>query len=251
MEFRNKNEESQTINLHEGHRARLRQRLADTNFVNADEYEVIEYVLQLVVRRKDTNPLAHKLVLAFGSLANVCDASVEDLMQVDGVSQTVAEFLHNIPNIFRNYKLSKQKPKANLSCPQDIFNYLGECIYHLPREEFYVVCLDGSNNVINQKLIAIGNNTQVSLKLVDAVRFAMQQNAKKVVLLHNHPSGSANPSEEDIETTKKFFSSFITQGIMLDDHLIVNYQGKYFSFAHAGLIDRFKKLYSEYLNKNV
>ena len=240
MNFKNKHEvNNKTVNLHEGHRSRVRKRLTSTQFVDADEYQVVEYILQLVIRRKDTNEIAHRLIDSFGSLANLCDADIEDIMSVSGVSNTVATFLHSVPYIFRNYKISKLNPKANLSCPQDLFNYLGECIYHSLREEFYIVCLDSGNNVINQRIISVGSISQVSIKIKDVIRFAMSVNAHKVILLHNHPTCDAEPSIEDIDTTKKLYLNLRLNGISLDDHIIVNYQAKYYSFAHNGWMNKF------------
>lgn len=242
MNFKNTHEEGMEkyINLHEGHRERLRERLDSTYFCDADDYQVLEYILQLVVKRKDTNELAHKLVNTFGSLANVCDSGVNDLIKVKGITPTMAYFLHNIPYIFRNYKLSKLKPKANLSCPQDAFNYLGECIFHLPEEEFYLICLDSSNNVINQRVVAIGGMAQVSVKLKEVLQFAQNVNASKVVLLHNHPTGNAEPSIEDIDATKRIFLNSMVNGITLYDHIIVNFKHEFYSFAQNGIIKQFE-----------
>ena len=243
MDFKNiKREENEgSVNLHEGHRGRVRKRVVGNKFVEVDDYQVLEYVLQMCIRRRDTNETAHKLIRSFGSFANVCDADVADIKSV-GVNDTVATFLHCLPYMFRNYKLSKvNSGKPCLNCPQDIFDYLGEGIYHLPREEFYIVCLDGSNNVINQKLIAIGGVSQVNIKLKEVVRFAMSVNARKVVALHNRPTTLEEPSLDDIDTTRRLYTSLMLNGIALYDHLIVNYTGDFYSFAHNGWFSKFKE----------
>lgn len=240
MNFKNKHEENnKTVNLHQGHRSRLRKRLVSTKFRDVDDYQIVEYLLQMTIRRKDTNEIAHKLIDSFGSLANVCDADIEDIMSVDGVSVTTATFLHSIPFIFRNYEISKLAPKSNISCPQDLFNHLGHCIFHLPHEEFYIICLDAGNNVINHRLISNGGMSQVSIQIKDIIRYVMSVNAYKVILLHNHPTSDEEPSIEDIETTKKLFVNLKLNGILLDDHIIVNYQKKYYSFAHNGWLAKF------------
>ena len=241
MKFKDNYENLTTLNLHEGHRNRLRERLIRNNFSEADDYNVLEYILTLVVKRRDTNELAHTLISNFGSLAGVFDASIEDLEQVKGVTHTMAYFLHSVPYIFRNYKLSKKRPRVIISCAQDIFNYLGECIYHLPEEEFYLICLDSSNKVICHKVIALGGNSQVAINSSEAVKFAIKHKAQKVILLHNHPTASCDPSEEDIETTKRLYMSFNVNGIAIFDHVIVNSEEQFFSFAHAGLIENFQK----------
>ena len=251
MNFSNRHENnSSVVNLHEGHRQRLRERMAQTNFVDADDYQILEYLLTLVVKRKDTNELAHTLVNAFGSLANVCDSSIDDLMTIKGVTYTVAYFLHSVPFIFRNYKLSKIKPKAVINCAQDIFNYLGEAIFHLPREEFYIICLDNGNKVIGQKMLSSGQSSNVAIDINDCVQYAVKMKAKKVVMVHNHPATEPEASDEDIETTKRMYFRFATAGVELYDHLIVNYEEKYYSFANDGYFNKFKMEYDKFMKLN-
>ena len=241
MKFKDNHEDVNLLNLHQGHRGRLRERLLRNNFSDADDYLILEYILTLVVKRKDTNNLAHTLVSSFGSLAGVFDASIEDLEQIKGVTSTMAYFLHSIPYIFRNYKLSKAKPKAVITCAQDVFNYLGYCIYHLPEEEFYMILLDGGNRVICHKIISIGGNSQVAINGKEAVKFATKHKAKKVVLVHNHPTASCVASDEDIETTKRLYMMFNIENIEVFDHLIVDSQQNFYSFAHEGFTARFEK----------
>ena len=249
MKFKNNHEESlkKSVNLHEGHRTRLRNRLDKGEFADIDDYEAMEYILTLVIKRRDTNNLAHTLINQFGSLAGVLDASENELKTVKGVTPTVAYFLHHVPNIFRNYKLSKLKPRATISCPSDVFNYLGECVYHLPHEEFYIICLDNASKVISYKMIGIGGNSQVSVNFNNIVQYATKMNAAKIILLHNHPTGEKFPSVEDMETTKRLFISFSVAGIELYDHIITDCTGDYYSFAREGLIEGFNKEYKKIL----
>ena len=227
------------LNLHEGHRERLRNKLVESNFSQQDDYVVLEYLLTLCVKRKDTNELAHQLINTFGSLAKVCDSDISLLTKVKGVTPTIATFLHSIPFICRNYQLSKCKPKQSLTCPQDIFNYLGKAIFHLPVEEFYLICLDNNNGVISKYGIAMGKSNSITIKTKELIQKALDAKAEKILLVHNHPTGDVTPSTEDIETTKRLYFNFTLNGIQLADHLIVNYQSKFFSFSQEGLLKQF------------
>ena len=240
MNIPNEESSKEDKNCHKGHRKRLRKRLSQVDFVNADDYQTLEYLLQIIIPRKDTNELGHRLIDCFGSFANVCDASVEQLLSINGIGEQSAYFLSSLPAIFRNYKLSKQKPKQNISAPKDFFNYLGEAIHHLPKEEVYAICLDNGNNVINQKIVAIGGKEQVALKINDIVNFAISCNAKKVILSHNHPTSSEEPSLEDDDITMKIHFALAVNDISLYDHIIVNYQGNYFSYAQQGKLNFYK-----------
>ncbi|MBO7508212.1 MAG: JAB domain-containing protein, partial [Clostridia bacterium] len=150
---------------------------------------------------------------------------------------------------FRNYKLSKRKPAEVITTPKDVFNYVGECIYHLPKEEFYIICLDNAHRVISHKNISTGGNSQVAIDLQDIVQYAIKMKARRVVVLHNHPTATCAPSREDIETTKRLYINFDLSGIELYDHIIVDRTEDFFSFANNGLLNQystnFKKMYDE------
>lgn len=229
------------LNLHEGHRERLRTRLGDTKFVGADDYQVLEYMLTLVVKRRDTNELAHTLINKFGSLAGVFEAPVYELEKIKGVSHTMAFFLNSIPYIFRNYKESKKEPKFRIITPLDAYNYLGSSITHLKNEQLYMICLDNANKVINSKNIASGSLTQVNIDVKDCNQYAISSNASKVILLHNHPHGEAEPSVEDDIVTKQLLVSFESLGIELYDHVIVNYNENYYSYHNEGKLNQYRQ----------
>lgn len=243
MKFVNKRENASNgkVNMHSGHRSRLSSELHRSKFVEVDDYKALEYMLFRVIPQKDVNVLAHELINSFGSLANVCEADVEDLKQINGLGERAAQFITDIPYILRNYQFSKTQPKATLSCTQDIFNYIGVGIYHLPEEEFYAIALDSGNHVINRKMIARGSSTEVSITVSEVVKFALRTKAKKIIFVHNHPTTSADPSVEDIEATKKLYLNLqICHDIQLAEHLIVNYLGETYSFAQSGYLTNFE-----------
>ncbi len=238
MEFKNKNK---ILNLHQGHRMRLRNSLTEKCWEDFEEHQILEYLLSCVFARKDTNPLAHKLIDEFGSLANVLDANVEDLMSVEGVGERVATFLHGFPFLFREYKKSKINKRPDVSCPKSVFNFLGECIYHMPKEEFYLICVDSLLRVICHKQIARGTNNQVNFALKTVTESAIRTQATGVILLHNHPNGDSRPSADDIEITKRVFLNLHLNGIYVLDHIIVGADHNYFSFANQNYFECFEK----------
>lgn len=239
MEFINKTKDKKVLQLHQGHRERLRSRLVKMNY-DAPIHEILEYVLQQPIKRKDTNELAHNLLAHFGSFANICDASVEELMSIKGVGESTAYFLNSLPYLFKTYKSSKSSVKPYLTCEQDIYDFLGETISHLPNEEFYVICLNSSSRVINYKNISAGDGISVCFNINEVANYCKSLNASQVILLHNHPTGSENPSKEDIEATRLLFGNLYFSQIDLCEHIIVNSKGETYSFKHKGYIAKFK-----------
>ena len=243
--FKNKHEEGMAgkTNLHQGHRGRLRNEVSQTKLVDMNDYKMMEYCLQVCIPRRDTNPLAHQLINIFGTFASVCDAEENVLRERAGVTKNIAHFLHHLPYVLRNYEKSKLRPKATLTSAQEIFEYFGHVICSLPIEEFYVILLDGADRVITQRMISFGNDSQVGITAKEVLKFAIDFNARKVIMVHNHPTTSHEPSIEDIEATKRIYFMLTSSGIDLFEHLIVSSQGEYFSFAREGILSQFENDY--------
>lgn len=229
-------------NIHKGHRQRFRNMLVQNDWENVNEHQVLEYVLSVVIPRKDTNPLAHVLIDEFGSLAHVLDASVSDLMQISGVGETTATFLHSIPSLFKIYKQSQLAKRPLLTTASRVFAEYGKMFNHMPQEELHALSIDSSGYLISQKLIAKGSNNEVPFSQKQVLAFAIRTRAAGIILLHNHPNGELIPSPEDIQLTRLMFDNLMLNGILILDHLIVGkYDDKYFSFKKSGLLDEFDK----------
>jgi DNA repair protein RadC len=234
-------------NLHEGHRTRLRERAIENGLDSFNEHQILELILSFYLPRVDTNPIAHKLILEFGSLGAVLEAKTEDLIKVDGMGEKAAAFLHLIPHILKAYKKSKLAEGCVLLSPKQVFDYLGEIVKYVPHEEFYVICLDGKSKVLNTKLLSKGTNNQVELNLQQITKVALQLNSSGIILVHNHPSGTSEPSLEDIALTKKVYLALSLNGICVMDHVIIS-KDDYYSFNKQGYFNVFQKDFQGILN---
>lgn len=243
MDFRNRKpgEDLKQGSLHEGHRLRLRTTLNNNGWENVEEHQILEYLLTTVQPRKDMNPLAHKLIMEFGSFANVLDASVEDLQTVDGVGERIATFLSSFPYLFKHYKKCKIKEGVDCSSPRKVFDNYANVISHMPNEEFYLICVDGNSKAISAKMLNRGSKNEVSFTLKSVMETAIRTQAFGVIMIHNHPNGDCRPSQEDIEMTKRVFYHLYMGGIYVLDHLITSNDESFFSFAQERYFEQFEK----------
>ncbi len=245
MDFINESEQGESkskANVHAGHRSRFRHALTASQWESCNEHQLLEYMLSVVIPRRDTNPLAHDLIEEFGSLANVLDASCYDLMQIKGVGEVTATFLHSIPSLFKAYKLSKVAEKPTLTCASNVFKYFGTAFNHMPMEEFHILCVDSSGRLISKKLVAKGSNNEVAFSLKTVLEYAIRTQAAGIILMHNHPNGEPKPSPEDVKLTHQIYNNLMLNGIAVLDHLIVGRQdNSYYSFKQSGLMDDFDK----------
>src|SRR5690554_309432 len=101
--------------MHEGHRERLKGRFLEEGLDYFNQHQVLELLLFYVIPRRDTNPIAHKLIDKFGSLSGVLDAGYEHLIKEGGLSPNAATFLSLLPDLCRRYLNDKwgNKPQLN------------------------------------------------------------------------------------------------------------------------------------------
>ncbi len=209
-------------NPHENHRARLRETFRKSGVDGMPDHNLLEFLLFYSIPRKDTNELAHNLILTFGSLNRVFDATYEQLLEVDGIGESSALLISMIPSICRRYVESSQAGKVNLAETQDAIDYVKKKFYGNNKlESFYVLCLDAVGNLLNCCKVGEGNAGTVVIDKRTVLETVLRNGAYKVIFAHNHPNGIAVPSRDDLDLTREFALLFGGVGLKLADHIIV------------------------------
>lgn len=208
------------MSIHEGHRERVKNRFRNEGLENFDEIHVLELALFYCVARKDTNPLAHALLDHFGSFTQVLEAPVEELVKVPGIGENTATFITMLREISRYYQTKQRQVTKPLKSVKDCAEYM-QPLFHARRDEtVYLLCLDARCNVLCCKLIGVGSVNSANVPIRRIVETALAVNASSVVLAHNHPSGDATPSDEDVLTTLKLFFALEGVDVALADHIV-------------------------------
>lgn len=222
--------------LHSGHRARMRQGVISNGWDNLNEHQMLEMLLGMAIPRKDTNELAHELINHFGGFSRVLDAEIEDLVKVEGVGLRTAVFITSIRHILQRYQIEKSKKCKTITNNKNVYDFIGDRLRLLPKEEFHVICLSSTNEIIVDRKLGSGSNNQVVVDVKEVLSIAINCKASGVIIVHNHPSGAVYPSEDDIEVTNKIFMTLMLSGLSLIDHYIFGRDGE-FSFVDNDLFD--------------
>lgn len=233
--------EEKAKGIHDGHRERVKKKFLESGFTPATpEHEVLEMLLFYSIPRQDTNPLAHELLNRFGSLPNVLNASYEQLLTVKGISSHTAILLKLILAASDAYLRSMEKEELKNKSADDAGEYLLERYRFLGKDEiFSVLSLDGVNDIKSFDIIERGDIATVGVSLRKIIETLIRNKAHSVVLAHNHPSGIALPSQEDITITANIIKALMPLGIKVADHIIVS-GNDYVSLAQS---DRFKEMF--------
>ncbi len=209
------------MTLHDGHRARMRERFRKDGLDGFAPHEILELLLFYGRARGDVNPLAHQLMDAFGSLRGVLEARPEQLMAVKGVGEETATLLSLLLPVFRRYVASLCSETRHINSREEAVTFCSALLSGWRAERFYVISLGTSNQVLGQRLIAEGTLNEVSAYPRLVIETALNYNAHSVILCHNHPSGACLPSPDDLRVTRRIQSLLEGLGMVLLDHIIV------------------------------
>ena len=221
------------MSIHDGHRQRLKDRFRQNGLDNFTDVQVLELALFYCIPRRDTNPIAHALLEHFGSLSQVLEASVEELQKVEGIGENTAVFLSMLTQIGRYYLVDRSQREVILPTIEKCGAYLVPYFFGRPVETVFLLCLDAKCKVLCCREVGRGSVNSAGISVRKVVEMALGANATSVVMAHNHPSGLALPSTEDIQTTRRIAAALSAVDVHLADHIVVA-DGDYVSMVQSG-----------------
>ena len=211
--------------LHEGHRARMRERLERAGAEGFADHELLEMLLYYVQPRRDTNEMAHQLIEECGSLSAVLEAPPERLCRVPFVKENTSVYLRLLGELSKRYARSKfTLQNEPLKTVYDSNEKLASVIY--PRfigqttERMLVLLFDGGMHMVDCFTAAEGSINAVALTVRSVAERAFTRGACSVILAHNHPGGVATPSPEDLKLTQSMITALDLLGIPLVEHFV-------------------------------
>ncbi len=219
--------------MHEGHRERMRNKYLQNGIGALADHEVLEMLLFFSQPRVNTNETAHRLLETFHSFDAVLDADIKSLCDVPGMGEKSAVLLHLIKDCFNVYNRGRQERRAVLQTAMDAGDYALRMVGDQTTEGFYVICLDPSSKVLSMKKVLDGSVYRVLIDTRKVVEYILNHKAYSVILVHNHPFGPVEPSDDDIILTRKMQEALGALDISVVDHIIVGDDCFYSMAAHA------------------
>lgn len=208
-------------NVHSGHRERLKARFGESGFDGFADHNVLEMLLFYTIPRKDTNELAHRLLDAFGSLSGVFDAPYDMLIKVKGITPNTASLITMLPQLMKKYEDDKFNGRILLDTSEKAGEYCTAKFIGVNVERLYVILMDNNSYVKKCALISDGTQNSASINARKILEEVIATNATAVILTHNHPSGVAAPSAEDINSTQYIIDALRKIDVRVLDHIIV------------------------------
>ncbi len=223
----------------DGHRGRLRDRFLERGLDGFTDVEVLELLLTFGTPRSDCKEPARQLLATFGTLAAVLEAPIRGLQEVQGVGPKNSFALHFVQSVARRYLRERLRGKRYLHSSQEVTDYLQHAMRGLKKEVFTAIFLDSSHAIIESEIIAEGTLNVNTVYPRELIAKAIEHHAAALIIAHNHPSGSLEPSPQDLHLTRTLYMICSWMQIQLLDHLIIG--DGFFSFADQGLLAKMKQ----------
>jgi len=218
-----------------GHRKRLRERFRKAGAQGMHDYELLELLLTYAIPRRDVKPIAKKLIERFKGITGVMNASQEELESVEGMGPISATLIRLVKELFGLYMAERMEGRDLLASPQAVVDFARVKLAGLSHEAFMVIYLNTKNEVIEYEVVDEGTVDRAIIYPRRIIESALSHHASGLILVHNHPSGYPEPSEDDRRLTRSIYEVAHTIDIRVLDHIIVGRNG-YFSFREGGLL---------------
>ncbi len=217
------------------HHEKPRERLARAGAESLTDAELIAILLRTGTKKRDVLEVTRSVLHYFGDLVRVSQASLDEMQQVSGVGRVKAVELVAAMELGKRLVHYSQREKHKISKAEDVFELLKTEFLDCEVEHFKVLLLNTKHRVLKVVSVSQGTVDGTLATPRDVFRQAVRENARAVIVTHNHPSGDPEPSQSDIQVTKKLKQAADILEISLLDHIIFGHQ-RFVSFAERGLL---------------
>jgi DNA repair protein RadC len=206
---------------------RPREKLRDKGAANVSSAELLAIILGKGIKGESVLMTVQKLMLHFGGLQNILEASIADLMKVRGIGfakacQLVASFELSKRLLKEDLEIERKRIEKNaITNPEEIVRYIRPEIEDYSKENFFVISFDVRNRVIGMDKISKGTLSASLVHPRETFESAIRRHAAQIIVAHNHPSGDPEPSEDDVRITKRLYEAGKIMGIELMDHIVI------------------------------
>ncbi|RID88174.1 JAB domain-containing protein [Peribacillus asahii] len=214
---------------------RPRERFLQDGPESLSDQELFALLLRTGTKEESVLQMANRLLDAFEELRLLKEASIEELTAIKGIGEAKAIQLLAAVELGRRIHRVNSQERYVIRSPEDGAKYCMEDMRFLTQEHFVCLYLNTKNQVLHKRTIFIGSLNASIVHPREIFKEAFRRSAASIICLHNHPSGSPDPSKEDIEVTKRLVECGKIIGIDLLDHIIIG-EHKYVSLKEKGYL---------------
>lgn len=216
---------------------RPREKLLARGADALSDAELLAILLRVGTRGMSAVDLARYLLSELGSLGRLMNASEKELLQYKGMGEASFTQFAVVKEIGRRVLMEELQEQISFHTPQTVADFLRLQLGHERVEVALVLLLNKQNQLIKQIELSRGTVAENAVYVREVVKLALDYHASALILAHNHPSGSLQPSQSDMVLTSRLQQALALIDVNLLDHFIVTQKGVC-SFLEKGLLDR-------------
>jgi DNA repair protein RadC len=213
---------------------RPRERLQKFGPEALSAQELLALVIGRGISKKSVMSIAQELLVKFGNVKAISQATIEELSQIKGIGLAKAAQIKACFELGRREDLEPELKNFDIKDPEAVVKAIRGSIQDKAKEHFKLILLNPRNKIIGISTISIGTLNASLVHPREVFKDAIMHSAASVVLAHNHPSGDPEPSEDDLKITKKMVESGKILGIEVLDHIVIG-KDNFCSFKERGL----------------
>ena len=198
--------------------------------------ELIAIIIGSGSRKESAVSLSKRILSSVNNnLYEVGKLTLNDLMKFNGIGEAKAISIAAALEIGRRRGNTEPKEKLQILQSRDAYDVMKSHMVDLSHEEMWILLLNRASRVLKKVKMSSGGiaGTVVDLKMI--LKIALDHQAHSIILVHNHPSGTLKPSEEDIHITNRIQKATKVMDILLADHIIITDRG-FYSFADSNML---------------
>lgn len=197
--------------------------------------DLLAIILRTGTRERSALTLAEEINTTFNYMNQLKYITLDELMTIKGIGRTKAIQILAAIELGKRINATALERGMQITSPVDCVDFIAEEVMHLEQEHFIGVYLDVKNKVLGKKTLFKGTMTRSIVSPVEVFKEALRYGCASIIVIHNHPSGSPQPSSQDIALTKRLIEAGELIGISVLDHLIIGTEG-YISMREEGII---------------
>lgn len=226
-------------NIHSGHRGRMLEKFSKNGISAFNEHEMLEVLLFFMFARVNTNPIAHNLINAFGSLKNVLSAPVGELKKIDGIGEKSARQLRFFGELVNYINQAQAAVNGGFSSTQDIIEFCVNYFKDKIGEFLSLLLLDekSANLHVHHIMSGISGKPQnIAIDYREAVKQIVNYDCRKVIIAQKRTNGNADLSDDDMKVTRDIDEVLRVIDVGIVDHVIIC-NGNTASMRSSGLLN--------------
>lgn len=212
---------------------RPREKLFQLGPEGLSDGELLAVLLRIGAKGQSAEDLARRLMSQFQGISGLDRAHIEEILAVPGMGIAKTAQLKAAIETGKRVRRQNALPQ-NFEHASDVAAYLRPRFEGKRQESFWVILLDGQNQLLAERMIAEGIPTQATVYIRRVMEEALRVSASAFVVVHNHPSGRPNPSPADDRTTENLKQASHIMSLLFLDHIIIGSGNAYFSYAENG-----------------